>query len=177
MRPLLFNLKFMLMPRNKVLEKAKVSMPSGRSAFDLSQESDFTALAGEIGIVYCQPMVAGTKGSINRECFTRTAQVVSPAFHRVTEHFDFFVVPIHALWRQWENWKLDMNDLQDTNSVPWDSNNMRPDLSLPSNAPRANMSGMVEHLGYLTSPMSTSKCRMANDVLRFYDEHHSPCDT
>ena len=57
------------MPRNKVLEKAKVNITPSRNAFDLSQERSQTSLCGEIDVVYCHPFVAGSKGSINRENF------------------------------------------------------------------------------------------------------------
>lgn len=160
------------MPRNKILEKAKVSMPTGRNAFDLSQERSFTSLCGEIDVAYCQPFVAGTKGHISRKAFTRTAQVVSPAFHRVTEHFDFFVVPIHSLWRSWENWKVNINDQQDTNLVKWNSVGNVPDLGLPANAPRMDFASINTKLGYLnTLTVSNPQLRAhyANDVIRIMD--------
>lgn len=166
------------MPRNKVLEKAKVSVPSGRNAFDLSQVRNFTSLAGKIELAYCQPFIAGTKGKISRKCFTRTADVVSPAFHRVTEHYDFFVVPIHSLWRQWENWKLNINDLQDTFSVPFDSSVGpvgAPNMNLPANCPRMDFAQLLVNMGYLSSSTfnvftQDEKARLANDVLRLCDQ-------
>ena len=166
------------MPRNKVLEKATVSMPSGRNAFDLSQVRNFTSLAGKIELAYCQPFIAGTKGKISRKCFTRTADVVSPAFHRVTEHFDFFVVPIHSLWRQWENWKLNINDLQDTFSVPFNASSGptgAPDMSLPVNCPRMDFAQLLVNIGYTSAATfnvftQNEKARLANDVLRLCDQ-------
>ena len=110
-------------------------MPSGRNAVDLSCEKSFAQYAADLNCCYVQPVVAGSSGYISRKCFTRTADVVSPAFHRVTEHFDFFIVPIHALWRYWEDWKVNMNDYQDTTLVPFNSDNISPDLSLPANCP------------------------------------------
>lgn len=151
-------------------------MPSGRNAFDLSQVRTFTSRAGLIDICYAQPFVAGTKGKLSRECFTRTAQVVSPAFHDVTEHYDFFIVPIHSLWRQWENWKLNINDLQDTFSVPYNSSVGHPDLNLPENAPRLDFSELISRLGYM-SPASqfnlytvNQKCQRGNNLLRLCDQ-------
>lgn len=166
------------MPRNKVLERAKVTMPSGRNAFDLSQVRNFTSMAGKIELCYGQPVIAGTKGHISRKCFTRTAQVVSPAFHQVTEHFDFFLVPIHSLWRQWENWKLNINDLQDTFSVPFDSSvgpTGAPDMVLPTNAPRMDFAQLINNLGYTSGTTfsvfsQNEKARLANDVLRLLEQ-------
>lgn len=164
------------MPRNKVLEKAKVSFNGDRNALDLSQIRSFDALAGQLNIAYCQPFVAGTKGKINRKCFTRTASVVSPAFHSITEHFDFFVVPIHALWRYWENWKLQINDLQDTKLVDFNGLNMAPDLTLPGYAPRVDFNGIIpKTFGDYTSATFTSDSAAAaqvgkiNDALRLLD--------
>lgn len=163
------------MPRNKVLEKAKVSMPSGRSAFDLSQVRSYDQLAGDLNVCYCQPFVAGTKGKISRKCFTRTAQVVSPAFHSVTEHFDFFIVPIHALWRSWENWKVQINDLQDTLTVPWDTATNIPNLALPSNAPRCDFNGLIPRTFYTgrtftSEAAAVSTARLANEAMRLCDQ-------
>lgn len=163
------------MPRNKVLEKAKVTMPSGRSAFDLSQIRSYDQLAGDINVCYCQPFVAGTKGKISRKCFTRTAQVVSPAFHSVTEHFDFFIVPIHALWRSWENWKTQINDLQDTLTVPWDTATNIPDLALPANVPRCDFNGLIPRTFYTSRTFTSeaaavSTARLANEAMRLCDQ-------
>lgn len=164
------------MPRNKVLEKAKVSFNGDRNAVDLSQIRSFDALAGQLNIAYCQPFVAGTKGKINRKCFTRTASVVSPAFHSITEHFDFFVVPIHALWRYWENWKLQINDMQDTKLVDFNGLNMAPDLSLPGYVPRVDFNGIIpKTFGDYTSVTYSSDTAAAaqvgkiNDALRLLD--------
>ena len=161
------------MPRNKVLERAKVSMPSGRSPYDVSQIRSYDSLAADINVCYAQPMVAGTKGKISRQCFTRTAQVVAPAFHSVTEHFDFFIVPIHALWRSWENWKVNINDLQDTLTVPMDAN-YDTVLTLPSYAPRMDFNGIIPRTWrtgdtYTSQGVINMVARRCNDAFRLLD--------
>lgn len=162
------------MPRNKVLEKAKANISASRSAFDCSHERSQTAIAGDIQVVYAQPFVKGTNGKINVDSFTRSAAVVAPAFHRVTEHIDFFKVPIHSLWRYWENWKLNINDMQDTNLVPWNSSTDEVDLSIPSYAPRMNYHALTRSLYGSQSPSVLldvqNLCRKMNDVLRLCDE-------
>lgn len=162
------------MPRNKVLEKAKVSMPSGRNAVDLSQEKSFAQYAADLNVCYVQPAVAGTKGQISRKCFTRTADVISPAFHRVTEHFDFFVVPIHALWRAWENWKLNINDMQDTNLVEFLSDGTGPDLSLSQYCPRMDFNNLAYKCG-LKQSVSADNARKMNDMLRLVEQLRYGC--
>lgn len=171
----MFNLNFFsIMARNKVLERAKVTMPSGRNAVDLSQEKTFSQLSADLNVCYCQPCVAGTKGKISRKAFTRTADVVSPAFHRVTEHFDFFVVPIHSLWRYWENWKVNINDMQDTNLVQFIDNTLEPDLALPSYTPRMDFSRLLQRLNYVGAPATLAEAnrmaRLGNDVLRLAEQ-------
>ena len=162
------------MARNKVLERAKVTIPSGRNAVDLSQEKSFSQLSADLNVCYVQPCVAGTSGKIMRSTFTRTADVVSPAFHRVTEHYDFFVVPIHSLWRYWENWKVNINDMQDTNLVQFIDNSLEPDLALPANTPRMNFTNLCKRLGYYQSNASetvvNSNVRKANDVMRLVEQ-------
>lgn len=123
------------MPRNKVLERAKVSAPNGRNEFDLSAIRNFTALAGYANLVYAQPVIAGSHGRLNRSTFTRTADVVAPAFPRVTQHLDFFIVHIKSLWSYWENFKLNINDLKSTQLVPFDSQGVSPILSAQEYAP------------------------------------------
>lgn len=132
------------MPRNKVLERAKVSAPSGRNEFDLSAIRNFTALAGYANLVFAQPVIAGTHGRINRATFTRTSDVVSPAFPKVTQHIDFFIVNIKSLWSYWENFKLNINDLKSTQLVGFDSLGGAPDLSLPSYAPSFNFGPITD---------------------------------
>ena len=123
------------MARNKVLERAKVSAPVGRNEFDVSALRNFTAFAGYLNLVFAQPVIAGTHGRINRAVFTRTADVVSPAFPKVTQHLDFFIVPIRSVWSYFENFKLNINDLKSSSYVPFDSQSGQPVLSVPSYMP------------------------------------------
>lgn len=123
------------MPRNKVLERAKVSAPTGRNEFDLSALRNFTALAGYANLVFAQPVIAGTHGRLNRATFTRTSDVVSPAFPKVTQHTDFFIVNIKSVWSYWENFKLNINDLKSSQLVPFDGQSGSPVLTIPQYAP------------------------------------------
>lgn len=123
------------MPRNKVLERAKVTAPTGRNEFDLSAIRNFTALAGYLNLVYAQPVIAGTHGRLNRATFTRTADVVSPAFPKVTQHLDFFIINIKSLWSYWENFKLNINDLKSSQLVQFDSQGASPVLGVPAYVP------------------------------------------
>lgn len=154
------------MPRNKVLEKAKVTAPSGRNPFDRSQSIACHSLLGELNCVMAQPVIAGTKGKISRRCFSRTASVTVPSFHNVTEHFDFFMVPIHSLWRQWNDWKVNINDMKDTNLVPWNANTNEPNLALPNNCPRLDFLDLIHTCLNISNSSSVSVVRQANDMIK-----------
>lgn len=154
------------MPRNKVLEKAKVTAPSGRNPFDRSQSIACHSLLGELNCVMAQPVIAGTKGKISRRCFSRTASVTVPSFHNVTEHFDFFMVPIHSLWRQWNDWKVNINDMKDTNLVPWNANTNEPTLALPNNCPRLDFLDLIHTCLNIGNSSSVSIVRQANDMIK-----------
>lgn len=154
------------MPRNKVLEKAKVTAPSGRNPFDRSQSIACHSLLGELNCVMAQPVIAGTKGKISRRCFSRTASVTVPSFHNVTEHFDFFMVPIHSLWRQWNDWKVNINDMKDTNLVPWNATINEPNLNLPNNCPRLDFLDLIHTCLNVGNSSSVSVVRQANDMIK-----------
>ena len=156
------------MPRNKVLERVKVTAPSGRNPFDDSNVISAHSLAGELNLVLAQPVIAGTKGKISRRCFSRTADLLVPSFHNVTEHFDFFMVPIHSLWRYWNDWKVNINDMKDTNLVPWNANLDEPNLGLPSNVPRLDYLDLVNTAKFIDSSAtpSANQARLANDCIK-----------
>lgn len=135
------------MSRNKVLERAKVTPPTGRSEFDVSCIKNFTALAGYINLVFAQPVLSGTHGRINRSTFTRTADVVSPAFPKVTQHTDFFIVNIKSLWSYWENFKLNINDLKSSQLVQFDAQSVSPVLTIPAYVPSFDF-GVTPNAGH-----------------------------
>lgn len=74
-----------------------------RSGFDLSKRVLFTSKVGELLPVYCKPTLPGDKWHINLQSFTRTQTVQSSAFTRIKEHVDFFFVPYHLLWRNFQD--------------------------------------------------------------------------
>lgn len=74
-----------------------------RSGFDLSKRVLFTSKVGELLPIYCKPTLPGDKWNINLQSFTRTQTVQSSAFTRIKEHVDFFFVPYHLLWRNFQD--------------------------------------------------------------------------
>lgn len=74
-----------------------------RSGFDLSKRLLFTSKVGELLPVYCKPTMPGDHWQINVQSFTRTQTVQSSAFTRIKEYVDFFFVPYHLLWRNFQS--------------------------------------------------------------------------
>lgn len=118
----------------KVLSRPRVVSTQGRHAFDRSCVRNFNTSAGIITPVLCEPCIAGTKGKINRRVFTRSAQVVAPNFSSVQQHFDFIKVPIRLLLSSWNDWKLNINDINSSQLVASSITGI-PNLSLPTSLP------------------------------------------
>lgn len=71
-----------------------------RNGFDLSFKNAFTAKAGELLPVFCKEVIPGDKWRINGQAFTRTQPLMSSAFVRMREYYDFFFVPYKLLWNR-----------------------------------------------------------------------------
>lgn len=91
------------MANNQLFQFKDIKNKPHRSAFDLSKRLLYTSKVGEILPVYCKPTMPGDKWHINLQSFTRTQTVQSSAFTRIKEHIDFFFVPYHILWRNFQN--------------------------------------------------------------------------
>lgn len=88
--------------RNNLFAYKDVRNKPHRSGFDLSKRLLFTSKVGELLPVYCKPTMPGDHFSINLQSFTRTQTVQSSAFTRIKEYVDFFYVPYHLLWRNFQ---------------------------------------------------------------------------
>lgn len=158
-----------------VLTRPKVALSTDRSAADCSRLGNFHTHAGLLDMVMCEPCIAGTKGVINRKTFTRSSQVLFPAFESVREYYDFFKVPLRYLWSKWNDWKININDLNSSREVYASvdaGGNFNIDLSQPTNVPRMNFTqAMLESL--MSSPTSTpnlSHINKCNNMLRLLQQ-------
>lgn len=88
---------------NSLFDFKQIKNTTHRSGFDLSKRVLFTSKVGELLPVYCKPTLPGDKWNINLQSFTRTQTVQSSAFTRIKEHVDFFFVPYHLLWRNFQD--------------------------------------------------------------------------
>ena len=118
---------------NAVLSRPRVISNQGRHAFDRSQVRNFNTHAGFITPIFMEPCIAGTKGKINRRVFTRSASVVAPNFTSVQQHFDFIKIPIRLVFSAWNDWKLNINDINSSALIKSVSGS--PDLALPISVP------------------------------------------
>lgn len=89
--------------RNNLFNYKDVRNKPHRSGFDLSKRLLFTSKVGELLPVYCKPTMPGDHFSINVQSFTRTQTVQSSAFTRIKEYVDFFYIPYHLLWRNFQS--------------------------------------------------------------------------
>lgn len=90
------------MANTTIFDYKDVKNQPHRSAFDLSKRLLFTSKVGELLPVYCKPTMPGDRWNINLQSFTRTQTVQSSAFTRIKEYVDFFYVPYHLLWRNFQ---------------------------------------------------------------------------
>lgn len=88
---------------NSLFDFKEIRNTPHRSGFDLSKRVLFTSKVGELLPIYCKPTLPGDKWNINLQSFTRTQTVQSSAFTRIKEHVDFFFVPYHLLWRNFQD--------------------------------------------------------------------------
>ena len=159
------------MAKNSVLNRPHVESRRGRSAKDLSRELNFNQSAGMLIPVLSQFCVKGTKGVINRRVFTRTAQVVSPAFDRVTQHIDFFKIPLRLLYSPFNDWSLNINDLNSSlmlSKVPSADQNVLPQ-ALPSVDFSSLFDTIFDRSRFSGSNIDYQMTKAYNDGLRLLD--------
>lgn len=88
-----------------------------RNGFDLSFKNAFTAKAGEILPVFCKEVLPGDKFKIIGQSFTRTQPVMSAAFVRMREYYDFFFVPYTLLWNRFPTFFTNLPDYHQAQGI------------------------------------------------------------
>lgn len=82
-----------------IMSQIRFSNKPSRNAFDLSHKLGFTAKAGELLPIFVKETLPGDKFKISPKWFTRTESLNTAAYTRLTEHIDFYYVPLRILWR------------------------------------------------------------------------------
>ena len=88
-----------------------------RNGFDLSFKNAFTAKAGELLPVFCKEVLPGDKFNIRGQAFTRTQPVMSAAYVRLREYYDFFFVPYKLLWNRFPTFFTQLPDYHQASDV------------------------------------------------------------
>ena len=88
-----------------------------RNGFDLSHKNAFTAKAGELLPIFCQEVIPGDKFRINGQGFTRTQPIMSAAFVRLREYYDFFFVPYKLLWNRFPTFFTQLQDYHQASGI------------------------------------------------------------
>lgn len=130
-----------------------------RNGFDLSFKNAFTAKAGELLPVFCKEVIPGDKWRINGQAFTRTQPLMSSAFVRMREYYDFFFVPYKLLWNRAPTFFTNLPDYHqasDVNSAvqvgdqhPYFTNSDLADLGSSS-----KFGNKTNYFGYLRTTLS-----------------------
>ena len=153
-----------------VLSRPTVTKSQDRNPFDNSCFRNWHQSLGMLIPVYCKAFPAGTKGSFNRFAFTRTKKVLYPAFQGVHECIDVFKVPIRLLWSQWNDWKLNINDMNSSSLISLidsGSGGISPSLGQPTMVPRFDF-GSNAH-ARLTGDDNLEPISVFNESLRLID--------
>lgn len=74
-----------------------------RNVFDLSKRLETSAPFGMIIPTFVKHVIPGSKFEISLENQTTARPLVTRAFPRIREHFDYFFVPFSQLWKQFDN--------------------------------------------------------------------------
>lgn len=84
----------------KLFKDISISNNVSRNGFDLSRSMKFTAKCGELLPIMHRNVMPGDVFKISLKSFTRTRPVVTAAFTKINEYYDFFFVPYRLLGKQ-----------------------------------------------------------------------------
>lgn len=108
-----------------------------RSGFDIGRKNAFTAKVGELLPVYWDISMPGDKYKFNVEYFTRTQPVVTSAYTRLREYFDFYAVPLRLLWKSAPSVLTQMQDINQIQALSLTQN-----LALGTYLPSITLNGL-----------------------------------
>lgn len=99
-----------------------------KNGFDMSMIRKFTSSVGQLLPVYYDILNPGDHVKYGTEMFTRTQPIKTPALMQISEHVDWFFVPISQLYQFFGEMFYGINDIR-TNLLP-NSNGVRKDMPL-----------------------------------------------
>lgn len=83
----------------------------GRNGFDMSQRNLFTSSVGQLIPCYTDELNPGDHIKISGSLLTRTQPLTKSAMTRLTEHIDYFFVPMQQLYSLWGSFFYGVNDV------------------------------------------------------------------
>lgn len=146
-----------------IFQRPKLKKQTQRNAFDVSQKRVFHTPFGAILPCYCRVLCPDDYVEISPESQFICDDLARPAFMRLKEHFDFYVVPIKQIWNPFDNFITG----QDTyNSVAIE--NVNPQDKIPRSMPYindGNLSASLASLSRKADIFSFNKCANALRLL------------
>lgn len=100
-----------------------------RNGHDLSHRTMFTSTSGQLLPVLYDFLSPGESIRINSNLFTRTQPLKTPAFVRITEHIDYFFVPMSQLNEYFGNAFYGIDDSTNPNNFVNGRNNRNPTIA------------------------------------------------
>lgn len=159
------------MSKSSVLSRPKVNKSTPRNAFDRSRDLTFNLSAGMLLPLFWQQYPAGALAKFNANSFIRTASVNTAAFTPMDFHLEFFKVPLRYLWSQWNDFKLNINDVNSSAVLGYDVATNMPNQSPASAVPSFDVSAWdyeVYNNAHLVSPTTAWSDSVGNSYANGY---------
>lgn len=138
---------------------------SPRNAFSVGYSTIFSSPCGQLLPIYCQHVKRGDKLKLGVSSLTRTRPVNTAAYMSFDEKVDFWAVPEHLLWSDYESWLVGQTFRHRTTELSGvGSQNYRP---------FTRFSSIADYLKSFTSPPSQPLSRWFTSLpctaLRYLD--------
>ena len=98
------------MPKSSVFSNPSYRANLPKTTFPMTQEIDFSSVAGTLTPIFCDFLAPGEKISGHAEMFTRTAELQTAAFAKIDEYIEYFFVPAMKLNQVFGEWFFDIDD-------------------------------------------------------------------
>ena len=110
---------------------------------------------------FAEPFIAGSHVKLNRSIFQRTARVNTAAFPKVDTHCEFFFVPLRLVWSYWNNYKLNIQDFNQSIQGTISSNVFTPYTPLIPQFNlynvKSNIRGVLDEVSGALTPYFSTK--------------------
>lgn len=101
---------YLIMPKSSVFSNPSYRANLPKTTFPMTQEIDFSSVAGTLTPIFCDFLAPGEKISGHAEMFTRTAELQTAAFAKIDEYIEYFFVPAMKLNQIFGEWFFDIDD-------------------------------------------------------------------